>query len=223
MAYACGSCERAFGSARALEQHQNDTVCGRTCTVCDKMFGSARALAQHVADVHPDESESEEEMENVVALDIERVGVIVNGKQMEAAASVCLVDGAGEVMYESFIRVAEHVVSDLRTHISGVRMRDLRGAPGLARVRRELRGLLDGKVCVGHTLDSDLSYLGIAHSPTVDIAELPLFRDRRGRRRRLRTLAWEFLRRRIQVDGRPHSASEDAKATVDLYAHYLRA
>ena len=31
-----------FGAERAMQQHLNDSVCGRTCAVCGKVFGSDR-------------------------------------------------------------------------------------------------------------------------------------------------------------------------------------
>lgn len=68
---------------------------------------------------------------------------------------VCIVNSAGHVLLDSFVRPRERV-TDLRTNVSGVRWGDLRDAPPFDAVQRQVAELLRGRILVGHALSNDL-------------------------------------------------------------------
>jgi RNA exonuclease 4 len=100
----------------------------------------------------------------------------------------------------------------------------------LEECRRHVRALLSGKILIGHGLDNDLSALQLSH-PRRDIRDTAWYAPfmkhcvhRQGGENnigwgpsKLRDLAWQHLRMRIQVPGQSHSAREDAVAALRLY------
>lgn len=72
-----------------------------------------------------------------------------------ALARVSVVNYHGHILLDTFVAPRERV-TDWRTWISGVRERDLVGAPGFAEVQGKVAGMLEGRVLVGHALDNDL-------------------------------------------------------------------
>ena len=72
-----------------------------------------------------------------------------------ALARVSIVNYHGHVLLDTFVAPRE-AVTDWRTWVSGVRERDLVGAPEFKEVQAKVNDLLEGRVLVGHALENDL-------------------------------------------------------------------
>ncbi|KAL7483046.1 hypothetical protein ACHAW6_008699 [Cyclotella cf. meneghiniana] len=167
------------------------------------------------------------EKEKYVAIDCEMVGIGTSGAK-SALARASAVDWDGNVLLDTFVRVPERV-TDFRTHVSGVRPKDIHitneNAMNHADVRNEMEKLLHGKILVGHALKNDLSVLMISHPRTDmrDTAKYKPFMRPSGRvggkmrPRKLRDLVYENLGLRIQRQGEGHCSIEDARATMELF------
>lgn len=89
-----------------------------------------------------------------MAIDCEMVGLGPLGSE-SALARVSVVNYHGHVLLDTFVAPREKV-TDWRTWVSGVRERDLVGAPGFAEVQAKVSALLGGRVLVGHAAENDL-------------------------------------------------------------------
>jgi RNA exonuclease 4 len=85
---------------------------------------------------------------------------------------VCVVNSAGHVLLDSFVRPQERV-TDFRTSVSGVRWSDLRDAPSFHAVQQQVGDLLRGRILVGHALINDLE-VGYRCCPVLHISALCL-------------------------------------------------
>ncbi|XP_047338618.1 RNA exonuclease 4 [Impatiens glandulifera] len=156
---------------------------------------------------------------DAVAMDCEMVGVSPLGNK-SALGRVTVVNKWGNVVYDEFVRPLDQVV-DFRTHISGIRPRDLRKAKQFNVVQKEVAELIIGKILVGHALRNDFKALLLSHSKkdVRDTAEYqPFLKD--GRSRALRHLAAEFLGADIQNG--EHCPVEDARAAMLLYQNHKK-
>ena len=167
------------------------------------------------------------EKQKYVAIDCEMVGIGTDGvKSALARASVTNWDG--EVLLDTFVRVPERV-TDFRTHVSGVRSKDIHDRNEDAMDHEECRlkvgELLMDKILVGHALKNDLSALMISH-PRIDIRDTARYKPfmratgRSGgklRPRKLRDLVYENVGMRIQVEGEAHCSIDDARASMELF------
>ena len=96
-----------------------------------------------------------------VAVDCEMVGA-GKFKNKNVLARVALVDEHGTCLLDTFVRPCKPV-TDYRTQWSGIRERDLQGAPALASVRARVAKLIQGKLVVGHAVHNDLKVLKLHH------------------------------------------------------------
>ena len=111
-------------------------------------------------------------------------------------------------------------VTDYLTRFSGLRSKDLEGAPSFDNVRSRVLQLIKGRPLVGHGIHNDLHALHLDDFPQeliVDTAELDWGA---GRRKGLAFLSLELLGAPIQRGG--HSPVEDALATVRLLKAHRR-
>ena len=167
------------------------------------------------------------EKQRYVAIDCEMVGIGTSGAK-SALARASAVDWDGNVLLDTFVRVPERV-TDFRTHVSGVRPKDIHikneNAMNHLDVRNEMEKLLIGKILVGHALKNDLSVLMISHprSDMRDTAKYKPFMRPSGRAggkmrpRKLRDLVHENLGKEIQKKGEGHCSIEDARASMELF------
>ncbi|PKY05893.1 hypothetical protein P168DRAFT_266700 [Aspergillus campestris IBT 28561] len=157
------------------------------------------------------------EIGKYIAMDCEMVGVGPNPDSASVLARVSIVNYNGEQIYDSFVRPKE-MVTDWRTHVSGILPKHMVDARTLEHVQKEVTEILDGRILVGHALSNDLYALMLSH-PKRDIRDtskhVPYRKVAGGGSPRLKVLASEFLGLNIQ-DG-AHSSVEDAKATMLLY------
>ncbi|KAL3776986.1 hypothetical protein ACHAWO_006340 [Cyclotella atomus] len=166
------------------------------------------------------------EKEKYIAIDCEMVGVGSSGSK-SALARASAVDWEGNILLDTFVQVPERV-TDFRTHVSGVRSKDISPKNDKAmthsQVRQAMEALLMDKILVGHALKNDLSVLLISHpkKDTRDTAKYkPFMRPGRVggkmRPRKLRDLVWENCGLEIQRKGVGHSSVEDARASMELF------
>ena len=179
------------------------------------------------------------EATDVVALDCEMVGV-GNLGQISALARVAIVNADGNPVYDRFCKPRRPVV-DYRTPWSGVRERDLKDAQSFAQVQREVKGLLAGRVVVGHALSNDWDALELTHPHHLvrDTAKYPPLCRRNGKPRKVsgelgrpasgagaRGLTPSKLSRLVAehlgllIQSGEHSPYEDAMAALYLYQKY---
>ena len=157
------------------------------------------------------------EVGKYIAIDCEMVGVGPAPDSDSVLARVSIVDFNGDQVYDSFVRPKE-MVTDWRTHVSGITAKHMVGARTFEQVQKDVSGILDGRVVVGHAVKNDLAALLIGHPKREirDTSRYPPYRKARaGRSPRLKVLAEEFLGLTIQEGA--HSSVEDARATMLLY------
>ncbi|CAI0401012.1 unnamed protein product [Linum tenue] len=127
---------------------------------------------------------------DAVAMDCEMVGV--GQANRSALGRVTLVNKWGNVIYDQFVRPME-LVADFRTHISGIRPKDLKKAKNFPAVQKEVSELIMGRILVGHALSNDFKALLLNH-PKKDLRDSSEYPP--------------FLK---------YSRIEDARATMLLY------
>ena len=133
------------------------------------------------------------EVTRVLALDCEMVGVGRDGYR-SILARVSVVNSDGNMVYDTFVAPTREV-TDYRTWVSGVRPKDLAGAPTLEKVQAEVKALIADRVVVGHALKNDWEVLGFAHRNDLvrDTASYGPLCKRSGKPKRVKKLAAEFL------------------------------
>ncbi|KAL3435642.1 hypothetical protein BDV09DRAFT_184850 [Aspergillus tetrazonus] len=157
------------------------------------------------------------EIGKYIAMDCEMVGIGPDPDNDSALARVSIVNYNGDQVYDSYVRPKE-MVTDWRTHVSGILPKHMAEARSLEQVQKEVAGILEGRILVGHALRNDLDALLLSH-PKRDIRDTskhpPYRKVAGGGSPRLKILASEFLGLNIQAGA--HSSVEDAKATMLLY------
>ncbi|KAL4980844.1 hypothetical protein BDW66DRAFT_156006 [Aspergillus desertorum] len=157
------------------------------------------------------------EIGKYIAMDCEMVGIGPDPDNDSALARISIVNYNGDQVYDSYVRPKE-MVTDWRTHVSGILPKHMAEARPLEQVQKEVAEILEGRILVGHALRNDLDALLLSH-PKRDIRDTskhpPYRRVAGGGSPRLKILASEFLGLNIQAGA--HSSVEDAKATMLLY------
>ncbi|CAM9930174.1 unnamed protein product, partial [Heterosigma akashiwo] len=154
-------------------------------------------------------------MKIAVSLDCERVRT----SRGSETAWICIVDEQCTVCFNSFVKPRGEVKDHL-TWVSGVKPRDLMNAPFLDEIRPHIQRLLDGRLVVGHSVQTDLKFLAIDHprNKIYDISRFPRFQTIEGQRRKLKALALEFLG--LDIQNGAHDPEEDASAAMKLYTKF---
>ncbi|KAL6233664.1 ribonuclease H-like domain-containing protein [Aspergillus navahoensis] len=157
------------------------------------------------------------EIGKYIAMDCEMVGIGPEPDNDSALARISIVNYNGDQIYDSYVRPKE-MVTDWRTHVSGILPKHMAEARSLEQVQKEVAEILEGRILVGHALRNDLDALLLSH-PKRDIRDTskhpPYRKIAGGGSPRLKILASEFLGLNIQAGA--HSSLEDAKATMLLY------
>ncbi len=155
----------------------------------------------------------------VLALDCEMVGSGPGGVS-SILARVSIVNASGDLVYDTYVSPTEKI-TDYRTQWSGIRAKDLVGAPPKGHVVDRVKTILRGRVLVGHALQNDLDALGLSHpeSHIRDSAHYPAFMRRlisgKLKPRALRLIVAEELNLTIQTG--EHDSVQDARAVLGLY------
>ncbi|GAA5858751.1 hypothetical protein JCM8547_004971 [Rhodosporidiobolus lusitaniae] len=151
-----------------------------------------------------------------LAIDCEMVGVGPEGVE-STLARVSIVNFHGYTVLDRFVRPREKV-TDYRTWVSGVREEDLRNAPTLMEVQKEVANLITGKILVGHALSNDTTVLLLSHPRhmTRDTSKYaPLQGLAKTKRPGLKNLAKLVLG--VDIQAGEHSSVIDARATMAIY------
>ena len=111
-------------------------------------------------------------------------------------------------------------VTDYLTRYSGVRAKDLEGAPPFQQIKDAVAALCKGRILVGHGLHNDLRALQLVHPPSLQLDTLIDCDWGSGRRKGLASLSLELLGEPIQRH--VHSPREDAIATLRLLKLWRR-
>lgn len=151
-----------------------------------------------------------------LAMDCEMVGVGPKGGE-SIVARVSIVNQYGKCVYDKFVKPTEPV-TDYRTAVSGVRPENLKQGAALEAVRKEVAGLLHGRILVGHALHNDLKVLFLDH-PKKKIRDTqkykPFRRQVKSGRPSLKLLSEKILGLRVQQA--EHCSIQDAQVAMRLY------
>ncbi|KAJ5635633.1 uncharacterized protein N7484_008946 [Penicillium longicatenatum] len=157
------------------------------------------------------------ELGKFIAMDCEMVGVGPNPDHDSVLARVSIVNFNGDQVYDSYVRPKE-MVTDWRTHVSGIAPKHMVEARTLEAVQKEVAEIMEGRILVGHAVSNDLDALLLGH-PKRDIRDTSKHPEYRkiagGGSPRLKVLAEHYLGLKIQEGA--HSSVEDARATMALY------
>jgi RNA exonuclease 4 len=179
--------------------------------------------------------------ESAVAIDCEMVGV--RPGDTSALAHVAICDFNGNQIYNKYVipRGGIESITNYRTPYSGI-VKDVTLVPFIGKpensfdvVQQEVHHILNGRVIVGHGLDSDFTALEYIPFPFLvwDSTKIPKYLrppTREGalpQARRLKELASmignSIQRNEVNAAGRPrgHSPLEDARAAMNLFRTYL--
>lgn len=149
-------------------------------------------------------------------------------KNRSILARVAVLGEDGRVIIDEYVAATERV-TDYRTRYSGIRARDLVGAPRFENVRQRVAAVLRGKILVGHAVQNDLKVLDLPHPPALirDTSVYPGLRkelasvfDRHdpSQAPSLKKLCEHVLGKRIQQG--EHCPVEDAAHTLELYLRH---
>jgi len=166
---------------------------------------------------------TEVEVGKYVAMDCEMVGVGEEEEDRSALARVSIVNFYGTQVYDSFVRPKEFV-TDWRTHVSGVSLKNMATARSFDKVQNEVAELLKDRILVGHAIKHDLEVMMLGH-PKRDIRDTSRFSGFRkysaGKTPSLKKLAKEVLG--VEIQKGQHSSIEDARATMLLFRRHKQA
>lgn len=179
---------------------------------------------------------------NAVAMDCEMVGVRVkkdeepnNKLNVSALAHIAIVDVNGNILMNDYVipRGGTNVITHWREEFSGITPATLSGIDkkkhSFRNIRKKALKILEGKTIVGHGLKSDFDVLEVKMDvyPIWDTATINEYKRNHpyyGKQpRKLKNLAAE-IGNIIQVpkaDKKGHNPVEDARASMNLYRHYV--
>ncbi|PWY92894.1 Nop53-domain-containing protein [Aspergillus heteromorphus CBS 117.55] len=213
--------DRAPASTKRRKMVENTTKAGednvQETTVKSRSRGNSTATVSETKSKINEGRSPTAELGRYVAIDCEMVGVGPNPDNDSALARVSIVNFNGEQIYDTYVRPKE-MVTDWRTHVSGILPKHMVEARTLERVQKDVTDILDGRILIGHAVRNDLDALLLSH-PKRDIRDTskhaPYRKIAGGGSPRLKMLASEFLG--LDIQGGAHSSVEDAKATMLLY------
>uniref|UniRef100_A0A1B6GNJ4 RNA exonuclease 4 n=1 Tax=Cuerna arida TaxID=1464854 RepID=A0A1B6GNJ4_9HEMI len=154
----------------------------------------------------------------LIAMDCEMVGVDV-GVNNNMLARVSLVNAREECIYDKYVKPTEPII-DYRTHVSGIRPKDLLDAHDFKVVQKEVADILKGKILVGHALKNDLDVLYLSHPKRMMRDTSRFYKFREGRTPALKKLVKKYLDVTIQEG--EHNSVQDALATMQLYRMFRK-
>ncbi|CAG9857554.1 unnamed protein product [Phyllotreta striolata] len=181
--------------------------------------GSASGRLDGFQATLPPDGEGDARSRAVYALDCE---MCYTTKGLELTR-VTIVDGDCRTVYDSLVKPLNPIV-DYNTRFSGITAEQMDGvATSLLQVQANLLHLCNSKtILVGHSLESDMKALKIAHETVVDTSVLFPHKMGLPHKRALKALASEYLRKIIQNNVSGHDSAEDAVTCMELLKWKLR-
>ncbi|KAG5671566.1 hypothetical protein PVAND_001759 [Polypedilum vanderplanki] len=135
-----------------------------------------------------------------------------------------IVDYDEKVVYDKFVRPQNRVI-DYNTRYSGITEATLssKDALTLPEIQAVLLSLFHSRtILIGHSLESDFKSLKLIHSTVVDTSVLYPHKMGFPKKRALKTLCIEYLKKIIQEDDAGHDSAEDSTVCIQLVKNYLR-
>nr|ODN93280.1 hypothetical protein L203_00551 [Cryptococcus depauperatus CBS 7841] len=161
-------------------------------------------------------TESQKSPGQYLSMDCEMVGVGPNGNE-NALARVSIVNYHGAIILDTFVQPREPV-TDYRTWISDVRAADLMGAPQFHEVNKQVSGLIEDKILVGHAIENDLRVLMLTHpGPLIRDTQKYKTRRERANTRKPGLAKLSELLLGVQIQMGAHSSVIDARVTMAIY------
>ncbi|XP_058453990.1 RNA exonuclease 1 homolog [Malaya genurostris] len=136
---------------------------------------------------------------------------------------VTVVDINEKTVYDTLVKPANKVV-DYNTRFSGITEQMLNDTTtNLHNVQAVLLSMFNSEsILVGHSLESDFKALKLIHDVVVDTSVLYPHKMGPPKKRALKTLCIENLKKIIQENDAGHDSAEDSVVCIQLIKHYLR-
>lgn len=159
-----------------------------------------------------------------LAIDCEMVGIGPTGRQ-SALARVSVVNWDLELVFDTYVQAMDRV-TDYRTHVSGIRKKDLKGAMTFRKCRELVVELVQGKIVVGHGLENDFDALRYIHPQnqvrdTSQYQPLQRFDSGRWKARKLKQLVQQYLGN-DDFQQREHDSIHDARAVMEIFHLFFK-
>lgn len=136
---------------------------------------------------------------------------------------ITVVDINARTVYDALVK-PENKIIDYNTTYSGITEQMMENE---TRNLRDVQGVLlsmfhSKTILVGHSLESDLKALKLIHGVVVDTSVLFPHKMGPPKKKALKTLCIENLKKIIQEDEAGHDSTEDAQVCIQLVKFYLR-
>lgn len=136
---------------------------------------------------------------------------------------VTVVDINEKTVYDALVKPTNKVI-DYNTRFSGITEQMLKNTTtNLHNVQAVLLSMFNSEtILVGHSLESDFKALKLIHDVVVDTSVLYPHKMGPPKKRALKTLCIENLKKIIQENDNGHDSAEDSVVCIQLIKHYLR-
>lgn len=136
---------------------------------------------------------------------------------------ITVVDINEKTVYDSLVKPTNRVI-DYNTRFSGITEQMLKNTTTtLYNVQAVLLSMFNSEtILVGHSLESDFKALKLIHDVVVDTSVLYPHKMGPPKKRALKTLCIENLKKIIQENDNGHDSAEDSVVCIQLIKHYLR-
>ena len=133
-------------------------------------------------------------------------------------ARVSIINFKGELIYDELFK-PDVQITNYNTQFSGITEDTLRNVTKtIQNLHEDLSGIMSAEtILVGHSLENDLNAMRLIHERVIDTSVL--FLRRNGSKMKLKTLAFQILKKKIQNGS--HCSEEDCLATLEVMRHRI--